>query len=159
MAERKPLVIVNGQIQQIQAGDTLQGISNPAIVTLVNGNANAIVIGSPVYASAAGTVDLAQADDVNTSEVVGLVSDASVANGANGSIQTGGILTATTGQWDTITGETGGLVANTVYFLDPSAEGKLTVNAPTTDGHLVSRIGKGLSTTQLEIAIQPPILL
>ncbi len=158
MASRKPLVINAGRIQQLQSGDQLAGVDND-LVSLQNDNAGVVVIGAPVYSVSAGSIDKAQADAIGTSEVVGLMVDTTTANGASGIVQSDGILTATTGEWDAVTGETGGLVANTIYWLDPSTAGKLTITATSTTTELVVRIGTGLSTTQMEISIQPPILL
>ena len=157
MATRKPLVIVAGQVQQLQAGDTLGGVELGQI-TLENENAAAIAIGAPVYSSSAGKVDYAQADAIGTAEVVGLAV-AELAIAGTGLIQTDGTMTLTTGEWDIITGEVGGLVANTIYWLDPDTAAMLTITAPTADADLVVRVGKGLSTTQMALQIQPPILL
>lgn len=160
MALRKPLVIIAGQVQQLPSGDTLDArAAEVDVVALTNGNISSIVIGSPVYSDSAGSVDLAQADSSGTVEVLGLVKDVSIGAASSGSIQTDGILAATTGQWDAVTGETGGLVAGTVYFLDPSTAGKLTLTAPTTASEYVVRVGKAISTTEMEITIEPPILL
>jgi hypothetical protein len=68
-------------------------------------------------------------------------------------------LTATTGQWDAVTGGSGGLVANTVYYLDAATAGKLTATAPTTAGQYVVEVGMALSTTELLIKTRTPILL
>ncbi len=157
MAARKPLVIVAGQIQQLQSGDILAGIELGQI-SLTNSNAAAIPIVAPVYSDGAGTVDFAQADAIGTSEVVGLAV-AEIAIAGSGLVQTDGVITATTGEWDIVTGETGGLVADTIYWLDPATAAKLTITPTSTDTELVVRVGKGLSTTQMLIAVQPPILL
>jgi hypothetical protein len=160
MALKKALVIVAGEIQQIQSGDTLDApVSEVDIANLTNNNASPIVIGQTVYTDAASGVDLAQADAIATTEVVGLVRDASIASAAAGDIQTDGILTATTGQWDTVTGLTGGLNVGVVYYLDPSTAGNLTETATTAVGQFVVRIGIALSTTELEISIMEPIKL
>lgn len=160
MALRKPLVIIAGQVQQLPSGDTLDASAAEVdVVALTNGNASPIVIGSPVYSDAAGSVDLAQADASGTVEVLGFVRDVSIGAAASGSIQTDGILAATTGQWDAVTGETGGLVAGTIYYLDPSTAGQLTLTAPSAVSEYVVRVGQGISTTEMEITIEPPILL
>lgn len=160
MALRKPLVIISGQVQQLSSSDTLDAVvSEVDIVALTNANASAAVIGTPAYVSAAGSFNLARANASGTVEVLGLVKDTSVAAAASGSIQTDGILTATTAQWDIITGGTGGLTAGSVYFLSSTTAGKLTLTAPTSSGEYVTRIGRALSTTQLDISISPPILL
>ena len=156
MAVKKPLVITNGQIEQLQSGDQL---ANANLITRTNNNAGAIVIGQPVYADGAGTVDLAQADAQSTIRVAGLVADASIAAAASGSILVDSVLVATTGQWDAVTGQTGGLTPGADYFLDESSAGGLTTTAPTADGDFVVRVGHALSTTEFEIEIQQPVKL
>ena len=160
MAARKPLVIINGQVQQLQAGDTLDAsVSEVDVVSKSNGNAGAIVIGQAVYTKADGTVDLAKADASGTVEVLGFMKTTSVAAAASGIIQTDGILAATTGQWDIVSGGTGGLTPGAVYWLSAATAGSITDTAPTTAGHQVVRVGKAISETEMEISIEPPILL
>lgn len=161
MALRKPLVIVSGQIQQIQSGDVLDAAvtGEVDVVSLENENAGTIVIGAPVYSSSAGKVDKAQADAVGTVEVIGLVQPTSILTTASGNIQTDGVLAATTGQWDTVTGDSGGLTAGAVYYLDPDTAGMLTTTAPSSEGDFVVRVGKALSTTDMEISILNAIKL
>jgi hypothetical protein len=160
MALRKPLVIVSGQIQQLQAGDSLDAtVSEIDSISMTNGNASSITIGQAVYVEAAGSVDLAQANASSTVELLGLVKSTSIAAAASGTIQTDGILTATTVQWDAVTGGTGGLTAGSVYYLDPDAAGHLTSTAPTTAADYVVRVGLALSTTDFDITVSIPILL
>ena len=156
MAIKKPLVITNGQIEQLQAGDQL---ANDNLKTRTNSNAGAIVIGQPVYADGAASVDLAQADAQGTIRVSGLVADTSIAAAASGSILVDGVLTATTGEWDAVTGETGGLTTNANYFLDAASPGALTQTAPTAVGEFVVRVGHAISPTEMEIEVQQPIKL
>jgi hypothetical protein len=152
--------MVNGQIQQLQSGDTLDAMSSEVdVVSKQNDNAGSIVIGQVVYPKSNGNVDLAQANASGTVEVLGLVKDASIASSASGAIQTDGVLAATTVQWDAVTGGSGGLTAGAVYWLDPSTAGNITDTAPTSVGQYVCRLGKAISTTELEISIEPPILL
>lgn len=160
MPTRKPLVIIDGQVQQLPAGDTLDAAAAEVDVVLLN-NAGGLAapIGTPVYVSAANSFQSARANAGATVEVLGLVRDASVAPAANGSIQTDGMLTATAGQWDVITGGSGGLVSGSTYFLDAANAGKLTTVAPTQTGQYVVRVGRAINTTSLEISIYPPILL
>lgn len=160
MALRKPLVVVDGGIQQIQSGDVLDAVCTEVdVVSMENENGDAIVIGAPVYCSDNGKVTEAQADAAATVEVLGLVQPASIANAASGYIITDGVLAATTEQWDVITADVGGLTAGSVYYLDPDTSGMLTTTAPTAVGDYVVRVGKALSTTELEISISQPILL
>lgn len=151
MAIQKPLVLINGQIQQIPAGDTLSAASSEVdVVSMTNANAGSLVIGTPVYVSAAGSVNKANASASGTCKVLGLVKDASIAAAAQGNIQTDGILAATTTEWDAACGTTGGLTAGTVYYLSTTA-GQLTATAPTGSGQYVMKVGMALSTTEMEI--------
>lgn len=161
MAIKKPLVIgSDGLPQQLQSGDSIAvPTSGGESVQQTNANAGSIVIGCPVYTSAADAVNKAQANASGTSKVTGLVADTSIAASASGTIQTDGVLTATTTQWDAVAGTTGGLTAGTLYFLDPANAGKITATVPTTVGQYVVCVGKALSTTELLIHIAYPILL
>lgn len=160
MSQRKPLVIVDGQIQQLQAGDTLDAVVNEVdVVSKQNGNAGALVKCTPVYVKGTGEVDKAQANAAATVEVLGLVKDTSIASGASGSVQTDGVLSATTAEWDAVAGTTGGLSPGTIYYLDPSNPGLITETAPTATGQYVVRVGLALSETELDISTQEPIKL
>lgn len=156
MAIKKPLVVTNGQVQQLQSGDSVE---HPGLYNRVNSNAGAIVIGQPVYVDGAGSVDLAQADALATADVLGLVFDTSIASAASGGLLTDGRLVATTGEWDVVTGQVGGLTAGSTYFLDAATVGMLTTTAPVAVGEVVAPVGKALSTTELEINIDHTILL
>lgn len=160
MALRKPLVVISGQVQQIPAGDTLDAVvSEKGVFSATNGEAAAVVIGTPVYVSAVNTVRKAQANAAGTAGVIGLMATVSTAAAAAGSVQSDGILTATTAQWDAVAGTTGGLAFGAIYYLDPATAGKITATAPSTTGQYVQPIGRALSTTDLEITIGPSILL
>lgn len=162
MAVKTPLVLgSDGLPQQLQSGDSiLSAASTYTSRSVTNGEgAAAIVIGAPVYATAADTVKRAQANAKSTSKLAGLGLDASIAAAASGNIITGGILVATTTQWDAVAGTTGGLAFGTQYFLDPANAGKITATPPTTVGQCNVLVGIALSTTELELQISPPILL
>lgn len=160
MALRKPLVIVNGQVQQLQAGDTLDAVINEVdVAQATNNEAGAVVIGTAVYVDAAGTVKKAQANALLTSRILGLVQDITIAASAVGNIQTDGVFVATTGQWDAVAGTTGGLTPGVHYFLDPTTAGLITATAPTTTGEVVVNLGLALSTTELDINNMQTVLL
>lgn len=151
MTARKPLVWNNG-VEQLQAGDSLLAtVTEVDVVTLTNANAGAAVIGEPVYISAAGSFDKARANASGTTKAIGLVLTASIASGVSGTIQKDGTFTATAGQWDTVTGGTGGLTAGSIYYLSEATAGRLTTTAPTS-GYILP-IGIALSTTDFEISI------
>ena len=158
MAVKKPIVQYSGQLAELAAGDDL-GVSSTALeMTATNGEAGAIVIGTPVYVSAASTVKKAQATTSTLERAVGLVAGTSISAAASGGVAVDGILTATTGQWDAVTGESGGLTSGAQYFLDVTL-GKLSQTAPSTAGQYVRRIGRALSTTDMIIEIAQSILL
>lgn len=162
MATRAPLVLGDdGLPQRLQAVDNLSVAATAVeVTTQINGESSAaIVIGAPVYASAAGTVKRAQANAKSTSGVIGLGYDASTAAAASGNIQCSGTVTATTTQWDAVAGTTGGLTFSTLYFLDPSTPGKITATPPTTTGQCNVLVGRAISATELDLQITPPILL
>ena len=157
MPVKKPLVLTNGEIEQLQSGDQC---AQATIFNQDNGNANTVVICTPVYATTtAGEMDEAQADAAATKDVLGLVAETSVAAAASGAVQSDGVLTATTAQWDAVTGDVGGLTAGAKYYLDESAAGMLTTTPPSSSGEFVAMVGMGLSTTEMEISIRSTIKL
>lgn len=156
MGQKKPLVLTNGQIEQLQSSDYVASVSLPQ---LTNGNAGSLVICTPVYASANDTVDKAKADAVGTVNVIGLVADVSIATSALGSVQTDDILTATTAQWDAVAGTTGGLTKDVIYYLSAATSGLLTSTAPSTVGQFAKEIGIAISTTEMKINIRYRIKL
>jgi hypothetical protein len=160
MALRKPLVLVSGEIQQLQSGDDIDApISGALEITVTNDNAGAVVIGTPVYFAAALHVDKAKADAAGTSKVAGIITTTSIASSSTGQLAVSGLVTATTGQWDIVTGGSGGLTANTDYYLDPTTAGKLTTTAPSTVGQYVVFVGRGVSTTVMDVKVARRILL
>jgi len=161
MSVKIPLVLVDGLPAQLQAGDT---INVPASTynarSFTNGESSApLVIGSPVYISAADTAKLAKANAMATSGAVGLWQDVSTSAGSSGVCAVGGTVVATTGQWDAVTGGTGGLTPGSLYFIDPTTAGHLTTTAPSTVGQVVTVVGRASSTTEMELLIGTPILL
>lgn len=161
MTIRIPLVIVAGQVQQLQSGDSINvPTTTTDIRSLTNGeSATTVTIGQPVYISAASSFKRAQSNALSTSDLIGLVYDTSIAAAASGNVAVAGVMTATTGQWDTVTGASGGLVFGTDYFVDPATPGKLTSTAPTTVGQVVVPVGTGLNTTDMELKFKTIVLL
>jgi len=152
MSLRKPLVLVNGQLQQLQSTDTLDAPqSGGDIVMQTNDEVGSIPIGTPVYNDVADGVKKAKADAAGTTKVIGLVRDTSISAATSGAIMTSGILTATTGQWDTAFGTTGGLTFGTRYFLSAGTAGLGTATAPSTVGQYVVELGVAISSTELKL--------
>jgi hypothetical protein len=129
---------------------------------VTNDNAGTIKIGQVIYikvASTAGHMDLAKSNAASTATPVALVYDATIATSAAGNVQTSGVFTATTTQWDTANGSSGGLTPGAAYYLSPTTAGAMTTTAPTTAGQYVIRMGTAQSTTVFFMEINPPILL
>jgi len=150
MAARKPLVIgTNGLPEQLQAADTLDASTGGKdIINLTNANAGNLVLGEPVYISASGSMDKAQANAAATAKVIGFVADATVATGAVGACQTDGVLSGLTG-----------LTPGASYFLDATTAGAMTTTAPITAGQFNVHLGTAISATELEISIKNPVRL
>ena len=142
---------------RVTAGSAVEASTQ---VAMTNANAGTLAIGTPVYVSVGGSVDAADAGAASTTRVIGLVADvAGIATTASGNVAVAGIQTATTNQWDVITGQTGGLTAGAVYFLDPGTPGKLKTTAASGAGEFVAAVGIALSTTKLKIQVDPTIQL
>lgn len=148
MASRKPLVLNGGEIEQLQASDTLVGAFGAIdSIVLTNGDTGAHALGDIVYISAANTGKKAKADAAGTKEAIAFAMGA-ITNGTTGSYQTDGVISGLTG-----------LSAGSVYYLSATTAGAMTNVAPTTAGQYVVRVGRAVSTTELEIEIERPILL
>jgi len=124
------------------------------VATVTNNNASALVICRPVYSDGSGTVDLAQADASATAQVTGLVLDTSILPTASGNILSTGYLEASTGEWDVVTGGSGGLTAGSRYYLSAATAGALTTTAPSTTGDRITLIGKAVSTSIMKLEIR-----
>ncbi len=161
MAAKKPIVLTGGQFEQLQSTDYLsvpQGGGD--VVVQTNDEAGAIVIGTPVYNDANNGVKKAKADASGTKDVIGLVYDASISGAASGTIQINGVVSATTAQWDTAFGTTGGLTKGTRYFLSAATAGLGTSVAPSAVGQYVVELGIAISATELLLSAPfKPILL
>lgn len=158
MASKKALVLYGGKIAQLQAGDTLAGpVQTEEFINLTNDEASAISVGMAVYIDAPDGIKKAKADAGGTADVIGIVMQTSIASGSSGAIQTGGVITATTGQWDAVTGGTGGLVFNDEYWLDNVTAGHITNVAPTSG--YITKVGRAISTTEMLIDIEDSIQL
>lgn len=142
---------------RVTAGSSTSSTSEGTTSTLTNNQGATIVIGRAVYSDGSGTVRLANSAAVGTRKPTGLVADASIGSAASGTIVTAGVLTATTTQWDVVTGQTGGLTTDSYYYLSGTTDGALTTTAPTT-GWMV-RVGKALSTTKMRLQMDSPIRL
>lgn len=122
-----------------------------------NSHVDALLIGQPVYVLADGQVARAQAHLAATRRVAGLVADLSIGPGAFGLVQSGGLLVATTLQWDVVTGGLNGLVPGADYFLSVLTAGLLSLDPNPGDGQYLARVGHALSATEFLIDIEPTV--
>lgn len=127
-------------------------------VTLDNDEGVALVIGTPVYISSDGAVSRAQASILAKACVFGLVKDSSIAVAGSGRVLFSGVLEATTGEWDTVTGGTGGLTPKSTYYLSLTL-GQLTTVPVSEVGEICTEVGTAISTTQLKVEIRRTIEL
>lgn len=151
MPARRPLVIISGQLQNLPAGDSIDApVSEVDIIALNNGTGSSVAMCRAVYPTSTG-FGLAQANASATKNVIGLVRDTAIAINASGNIQSDGVFTATTAQWDAVTGATGGLTPGAIYYLSATAAGTISSTPPTTAGQYVVQLGIALSSTSMDI--------
>ena len=124
---------------------------------MTNGEAGSIAIGRVVYVSGNNTVRLANANNIATAKAIGFVGATSISAAATGSIITNGTVEATTGQWDAVTGQSGGLTSGAEYFISNITAGALTTTAPSTGIH--APIGVAMGTTKLKIDVKRVVIL
>lgn len=129
-----------------------------SLLTKTNENEGSLVKGNLVYSSSLNNVDKAQANSINTSKVLGMITNNTVASSATAIIQNTSVFTFdNTTQVDAISNTTGGFTFDTYYYLDPNNAGKLTSVIPTDYPNCLVRIGLALSTTSIKLDIQDPI--
>ncbi len=73
--------------------------------------------------------------------------------------QGAGIVTLTTLEWDSVTGDTGGLEIGSAYYVSDASAGEITRTKPTTPGNYVTIVGYGLSATEMQLQISAPVLI
>lgn len=120
-----------------------------------NGSGGALVVGAAVYMLANGT-GAAKADCNGTAparNVCGLIQTGVGASGGSVVVRQRGDLELTTAEWDAVTGDSGGLVAHTEYYLDATA-GEIVKTVPATTGDNVVVVGIAKSATVLNINIR-----
>ena len=109
----------------------------------VNQAAHGFVVGTPIYPSGVDTYSAAKGDVLDTA---GMLTVSEVIDADNFKYMRAGNLTLTTGEWDTITGETGGLLFGQEYAVSNVTAGKLVKDFSTYP--IVTVMIIGLSTTE-----------
>lgn len=128
---------------------------------IVNGSTDNFYKGQVIAFRDDGTCALAQLKDAKLCFIAGVVMDEVIfSGGGKGRMTSIGIITADADVWFKATGEVGGLVQGTAYFLSQQ-RGMLTSNpdlSPVTAGRLCA-VGRAVSNTDFMISIENPIEL
>lgn len=157
MTAKRPLVITDGLPAQLASDETLDATLSTAAIELINTTGEAQALGTPVILKVPNEFELAQGNNRARAEVVGLLK-ATVSPGITGLVQASGLITAGLAvDWALVTESETNLVPNSVYYLSTTAPGKITNIPPTTEGAYLVRLGKALTTTVFQLAIEPPI--
>lgn len=136
---------------------TAEGAVAQLGVSLTNQSGSTIEKFKTVYKTAsADQIAKAQANSATTFRVIGFAS-AAITNTSSGTIVVNGVLTGTTGEWDAVTGQTGGLTPGSPYFLSTATAGNFTTTAPGTG--YICRVGVAVSTTQMLLNLGEPVQL
>jgi hypothetical protein len=134
------------------------GAGTIGLISKVNGEANPLVKGTPVYASNSTTIRRARADTSTSKNVLGFVYDDSIAAGGSGNVQSTSVMILTSYEWDAVTGSVGGLQAQSEYYLSNVTEGRITPVPPGSTGY-VCPVGFAISSTEFLIRIEPSVKL
>lgn len=140
--------------QGIQGPPGSGGDSSPGVY-LSNADSVTLVPGTPV-AVQAGAVR-GNATNASKSMIVGLV-QVSTDVTLQTPVLCAGKMTLTTAEWDTVTGQSGGLSPSATYYLSETPGG-LSTTAPTALGSSVTVVGRASSSTALVMCVSTPIYL
>lgn len=127
----------------------------PATLSYVNGEHFTLGRGTPLSVHM-GVFRRATCRDP-LDDVVGLLLDETLVEGAAGRAQIGGSMVLTPLEWDAVTGMVGGLAPEQSYFL--TASGLLSPYPPTSAGDTVVPVGYAVSSTEFVIEVGTPVRL
>lgn len=152
MADRKPLVLVNGEIEQLTVSDRLvDDENNPyaKFTSFTNGESVDIEEGEACYIFSSGVVKKAKADNVVTTQVA-FFAEKLIPPTEVGFFRSYGNIP------HTLVAAGGG----TKLYLSATTAGRLTSTAPSTSGQFVVECGKvTITASEFEINIRRPIKL
>lgn len=162
MAARKPLVLKDGIIHQLPAGDTIDApITATTEYSIVNNSGGAMGRLQSVYSEGTNNASLARANAENTSRWLGFVKDITVNHTNSFTVITNGVVVAaSSAEWEAVVENSGTpepLTASVRYYLSPDVAGKITPNPTTTSGNILLQVGIALSTTVFLIQVRDPI--
>jgi hypothetical protein len=139
------------------------GGSDSNFQTSTNDDSVALTIGTPVYSQANNLmVRRAQGNNIDTKSVWGLVASTSANPGDDVEVCLGGVLSASVGAWNSVTGLGGGLVLRAPYYLSTSTPGRITPFAPSPipgEDLWSIQIGYAINNNQLKVEIQQSVKL
>lgn len=116
----------------------------------------ATVVGNAVYVKPSnGHVALSQANAQPAAQCAGLAIEAKAPTLAVLFVSQGKVSIA---DWTAIIGAAS-LAAGAAYYVDPSTPGLLTATPPSGIGEFVVRIGRAMSSTLMDVNVEPPMLL
>lgn len=114
-----------------------------------------VVVGTPVYLTGAGHIELARANAAGTAPVIGVANEAA-STSAQAEYITEGKVTKT--DWSAVAGTTT-LTVGATYYLSPTTAGRITSTAPIAVGEYVVKVGRATSPLVLDLEIESPIKL
>ena len=125
-----------------------------------NGDTSIIYKGMVVYIDPNDETKVlrATAADYSKSRAAGLSVTPSALASTAMAIQCEGTFELPTAAWDMLTGDVGGLKAGKEYFLSDAILGGL-ITPPNVNAAAVTKLGKAVSSTVLDLNIEPPIML
>lgn len=131
------LYVYDGAAWSEVGGDTSE-----VVVTMTSAGVTA---GDAVYINGSGQAASAQADNINTSKVIGFAKT-TVGSGSNVDIIVVG----------TVSGVLSGATAGNTYFLSDATAGDVSTTVPSDNGDVVMRVGYAISATDLFIDLGTP---
>jgi len=141
--------------------DSLFAQAGERLYSKLNADNIALMKGMPVYIAVGDETDMfaAISNVAASSRVLGLVVDTTVPVQMVGAVVSKGLVEQPVEAWADLTGYIGGLIAGRDYFVRADMKGGLTSTPPTARGQFVTRVGKAVSSTVLDVNIEPPIQL
>lgn len=124
--------------------------SSSEIVSLLNADTVSLHFGCPIYSSGTGYAKAAAGNFVGR-RVSGLCADDTLLPGGSGNFVVEGSLVGTSAQWQTVTGNSGGLAVGSWYYLDLNVPGRLTLTLDRANAPVLSYqvpVGYALSSTE-----------
>jgi hypothetical protein len=132
--------------------------SRPVVVT----GSGALPKGTPVRPNGitAGVVTTSEANGLSSAATIGLLVTPVVdASDRASSAQYAGIFEMTTGEWDAVTGDTGGLSLGVLYYVSATSTGKISSTRTGVSNQCITLLGIAISVTELQLQICGPIVV